>query len=186
MIDTSTYKGLVHKVAKRYKNCGIEYEELVGMGFVGLQIAAHKHDPKRGALGTIAPFYIKNEICTAIRKNKVYFNTYAGATAMDVGTGCHIESEVPVELSDYEKENISTPEYASPESLTFSKLDGKKVKSAVDKLKDNRKRVILQIYFNAGLASKRSEIAREMGISRQRVAEIEQQALRDLKQLLGL
>ncbi len=186
MINIATYTGLVHKVARRYTGMGIEYEELIGMGLVGLQEAAVKHNSAKGALGTIAPYYIKAQITNAIRKNKVYFNTYAQGLAMDIDTGRYYESDLPVDLSDNDRESITTPDYESPENLAFNQIDGEKVKSAVDRLSDRRKQVILERYFNEGLAKSRHTVAKEMGISHQRVAEIEKTALRDLRKILGI
>lgn len=186
MIDTSTYRNLVHKTIQPYRNKGIDYEELYGIGIVGLQEAAVKHDPTRGALGTIAPLYIRSNVRDALLKNKVYFNTYARATNIDIDSGTYLDTGLPASLSPTERSSLSTPEEQSPENIVLALLDGEKVKTAVDKLKDTRKYVILERYFNEGLASQRTTIAKAMGISQQRVAEIEQQALRDLKQLLGL
>jgi RNA polymerase nonessential primary-like sigma factor len=59
---------LVYFVASRYKWCGIEFEELVQIGFIGLIKSANKFDPYRGtAFSTYAIPCIESEIKNEIR-----------------------------------------------------------------------------------------------------------------------
>ena len=63
--------GLVVSLAKKFcpKNKN-EYEEYVQAGRIGLWNAIKKHDPSRGALSTIAWYYIRWEIIRFIESRK--------------------------------------------------------------------------------------------------------------------
>ena len=59
---------LVHKVAKRYQGYGLEYEDLVQEGNIGLMRAVDKFDPTRGfKFSTMAWWWIQQAITRAIQ-----------------------------------------------------------------------------------------------------------------------
>jgi len=58
---------LVIKMAKDYANLGVEVEDLVNEGNMGLMVAAEKFDPNRGAkFSTYASFWIRQKILRAL------------------------------------------------------------------------------------------------------------------------
>lgn len=60
---------LVHKIAQRYKLRGIEYDELVCIGNIGLIRAAEKYLPNRGRFSTYATFWVRQSILSSISKS---------------------------------------------------------------------------------------------------------------------
>ena len=55
--------GLVVSLAQSFKpRCSLELDEYIQSGRIGLWKAINKHDPKKGALSTIAWYYIRWEI----------------------------------------------------------------------------------------------------------------------------
>lgn len=58
---------LVIKIAKDYSNLGVEVEDLVNEGNMGLMVAAEKFDPNRGAkFSTYASFWVRQKILRAL------------------------------------------------------------------------------------------------------------------------
>ena len=58
---------LVIKMAKDYANLGVEVDDLVNEGNMGLMVAAEKFDPNRGAkFSTYASFWIRQKILRAL------------------------------------------------------------------------------------------------------------------------
>lgn len=61
--------GLVHAVARRYEGQGLDYDELVQEGAIGLLRALERYDPERGAkLSTYATHIIRGKIVRALRE----------------------------------------------------------------------------------------------------------------------
>ena len=62
---------LVFKFAEKYRNRGLDIEDLHQEGMRGLIDAAIQHDPKRGAFTTCAYVWIKRAFIRATRENKM-------------------------------------------------------------------------------------------------------------------
>jgi len=61
---------LVIKIAKQYKNLGLLYEDLIGLGNIGLVYASNKFDPNLGfEFSTYASDCIRGEICRGLDYN---------------------------------------------------------------------------------------------------------------------
>lgn len=60
---------LVHLVCKKYRNSGIEYDELYSIGCVGLVEACKRYDATRSALSTYAMAMINGHILRYLRDN---------------------------------------------------------------------------------------------------------------------
>lgn len=58
---------LVAKIAREHQHGGIEYDDLVSEGLIGLVIAARRFDPARGSFCTYSSFWIKQ------RMNRFYY-----------------------------------------------------------------------------------------------------------------
>lgn len=60
---------LAYKVAQEFGSCGIEFEDLISICFVGLVKAAYRYDPDSGnAFSTFAFPVIRNEVRAELRK----------------------------------------------------------------------------------------------------------------------
>ena len=94
---------LVIKIAKEFRNVGLDYEDLISEGNIGLTTAIDKYDLEKGAkLSYYASFWIKQNIRRAI-SNK-------GRTIrLPVGL---IESKLKVQkyIEQYEKNNGKKPD----------------------------------------------------------------------------
>lgn len=61
---------IAYKVAYKYQNCGIEFDELEQLCLLGLWKAIITYRKESSALSTYAYSVIRNEICMYLRKNK--------------------------------------------------------------------------------------------------------------------
>jgi RNA polymerase primary sigma factor len=66
---------LVISIAKNYRNCGIPFEDLISIGNLGLYNAIDNFDESKNCeFTTYAPFWIKEKILKALKKQKINFN----------------------------------------------------------------------------------------------------------------
>ncbi|RZT00927.1 sigma-70 family RNA polymerase sigma factor [Cuneatibacter caecimuris] len=71
MIRAEEHLGLANMVAHRFKNTGIEYEELQGTAYLGLVIASQSFDNRKGIqFSSYACPVIQNEILMYLRREK--------------------------------------------------------------------------------------------------------------------
>ena len=61
---------LAYFVAARFQNCGIEYEDLVSICFLGLIKAADTYNPERSKFSSYAYRVMENEVLQEIRRVK--------------------------------------------------------------------------------------------------------------------
>ena len=66
---------LAYWTASKYKNCGIELEELQGVALMGLVEAADKYIPAKSSFSTFAVRVISNEIMERLRRERKYLGT---------------------------------------------------------------------------------------------------------------
>src|SRR6478752_112638 len=64
-----SYLPLAYKIAGRYRDKGVNIEELRSAGVTGLVLASRKFNPHRGAFGSYAEYWIKGEITALLKSN---------------------------------------------------------------------------------------------------------------------
>jgi RNA polymerase sporulation-specific sigma factor len=166
---------LVAHVSKKYQATGIEIDDLIGIGTIGLIKAVNTFNHKRGTqLATYAARCIENEILMAIRfmkkrKNEVLLQDPIGTD----GEGNQIS------LMD---KLGSDPDELVNEVETRIRL--KKLVEYMRDTLDRRERAVLVERY--GLCNRpprtQREIARDLGISRSYVSRIEKKAIQKLGQ----
>lgn len=67
MVDAAEHIGLVKKIANKYKNPVLEFDDLVGYGMIGLVRASQLFDSSKGKFSTYAGKWIDGCIKTALR-----------------------------------------------------------------------------------------------------------------------
>lgn len=154
---------LVMYYAGRLAGRGVETGDLVQVGAIALIGAVEKHDPSRGALGMFAGLCIRSAMRGAI------------ARARDEGSGTGGLDEVGMDLPD--------PRAVGPlEALCEADL----VRGAVSRLAGGQRAVVeLRHGLDGGGSRTQSEVADLLGVTRQRVGQVEGQALGKLRALLG-
>lgn len=169
---------LVVSLAKRHAKSGIPLHELIAEGNVGLIKAVERFDPKRGTrFSTYAAYWIRQAIQLAVQRLK---------------RGAHAKAEVKEE-----SEEITPPRgrtvsldalFALADSdsnveLEQSRVDLERVRQVIDQL-GGREAEILRLRY--GLTPKSTpltldEIGKKLGITRERVRQIEERAIRKLQ-----
>jgi len=145
------YLPLVKSIAFRYKG-RVSFEDLVQEGFLGLLEAEKRFDSsKKAKFSTYAFYWIKKKILEAIRKEK-------------------IQSLDSVELNEEILENpIIEKTYESKDSGIFS----------LNKNLSSLEQKIFRLHFQQEKSL--SQIAKELGIRRERVRQTKQLLLRKIK-----
>lgn len=60
--DPLDHQGLVAKVSQRYRGCGLDMEDLIRAGNIGLLLACEDYDPKKGPFSSYASWKIRQAI----------------------------------------------------------------------------------------------------------------------------
>jgi RNA polymerase primary sigma factor len=205
---TSEASYLVRMVARRYASSGVALEDLVAAGNVGLVVAAHKFDARRGVqFATYAAWWVRKEIVEAIGKERLLIRIPRHASelrrhVLDDGAAGFSARQIrraeqtffPVvslnESRDDDgptlEERIADPGALLPmESVEFEDATSSMAR-ALAALRP-RERAVVELRYGLGVAEPMTllEVAARLGLSRERIRQIQADALRRLRRLLG-
>ncbi|WP_400163206.1 RNA polymerase sporulation sigma factor SigE [Brevibacillus sp. TJ4] len=164
---------LVVYIARKFENTGINIEDLVSIGTIGLIKAVNTFDPEKNIkLATYASRCIENEILMYLRRNN------------------KIRSEVsfdePLNI-DWDGNELLLSDVLGTENDTIYKniedqVDRKLLKKALDKLSD-RERIIMELRFGlAGEEEKtQKDVADLLGISQSYISRLEKRIIKRLR-----
>jgi len=145
------YLPLIKSIASRYKGM-VAFEDLVQEGFLGLFEAEERFDSSRGAkFSTYAFYWVKRKILEAIQKEKIQSLN-----------SVELKEEIlvnPIIEETYESVDLDV----SPLTKNFSSLEQK----------------IFKLHFQQEKTL--SQIAKELGIRREKVRQTKQLLLRKIK-----
>jgi len=168
---------LVAHIARKYAGSGIDQDDLVSIGSIGLIKAVRSYRPETGRLATFASRCIENEILMALRSNKktkgdVSFN-------MPIGTDREGNEIMLVDV-------LGTDENVVPDAAALHIEAGRAVRALREVLDPRERTVVLMRYGLAdGMQHSQHEIAALLGISRSYVSRIEKKALEKMKNRLN-
>lgn len=164
---------LVAHVVKKYKTVGIDQEDLISIGTIGLIKAVSTFDNTKGIrLATYAAKCIDNEVLMTIRSDKKLKKEVS--LQGPLGTDKEGNNIYLIDIIKYEGEEI------------VGRLDKEEKIKALDEILDKtlQKREKLIIEMRYGIRNKehktQREIAKLLGISRSYVSRIEKKALKKL------
>ncbi|GED30633.1 MULTISPECIES: RNA polymerase sporulation sigma factor SigE [Brevibacillus] len=164
---------LVVYIARKFENTGINIEDLVSIGTIGLIKAVNTFDPDKNIkLATYASRCIENEILMYLRRNN------------------KIRSEVsfdePLNI-DWDGNELLLSDVLGTENDTIYKniedqVDRKLLKKALDKLSE-RERIIMELRFGlAGEEEKtQKDVADLLGISQSYISRLEKRIIKRLR-----
>jgi RNA polymerase primary sigma factor len=205
---TSEASYLVRMLARRYAASGVAFEDLVAAGNVGLVMAAHKFDPRKGTqFSAYAVWWVRREIVEAIGRERflirapryaielrrrVLEDGHAGLSARQVRRA--EQTFVPVVSLDAARgddgwtlaERISDPRALLPvESVEFDNAKSS-MGRALATLRP-RARAVVELRYGIGVEEPLTlnEIAARLGLSRERIRQIQVEALGRLRKALG-
>ncbi|SMC09284.1 sigma-70 family RNA polymerase sigma factor [Nitratiruptor tergarcus] len=188
---------LVKKVASKIffklpRDAGIEFDELVNTGIIGLIKAIDKFDESKAQFSTYAYIKIRGEILDYLRslhimprsmrekikKEKeegkdIPLSNLAIMISMDkaIGSGDDSMRLIDVMISDD----------IGPEDQAISSQVGDLIAMAMEQLSEKEKRTLQMFFFEE---REPKEIAQTLGISQSRVSQIKTQAIKKLKTIL--
>jgi RNA polymerase sporulation-specific sigma factor len=164
---------LVVYIARKFENTGINIEDLVSIGTIGLIKAVNTFDPeKKIKLATYASRCIENEILMFLRRNS------------------KIKSEVsfdePLNI-DWDGNELLLSDVLGTENDTIyrnieDQVDRKLLYKALDKLSD-RERIIMELRFglNGEEEKTQKDVADMLGISQSYISRLEKRIIKRLR-----
>ena len=166
---------LVVFLAKKYENTGVDLEDLVSIGTIGLikGVSTYKND-KNIKLATYASRCIDNEILMFLRKNKrrkgeVSFEDNLSYDAE--GNELHLEDILGTE-ADIVTKNIE------------NKTERKILYEEISKLKGRDKEIMILRYGLGGCKEMtQKDVAKKLGISQSYISRIEKKVIKKLQTL---
>lgn len=164
---------LVVYIAKKFENTGINIEDLVSIGTIGLIKAVNTFEPKKNIkLATYASRCIENEILMYLRRNLKY--------------RVEVSLDEPLNV-DWDGNELLLSDVLGTESdMIYKKIEGEVEKTllwqAMHKL-SAREKTIIQLRFGLGENSEKTqkEVADLLGISQSYISRLEKRILKRLQ-----
>ena len=169
---------LVAHIAKKYQGSGLDADDMVSIGAIGLMKAVSSFRPEAGKLTTYASRCIENEILMQLRAGR----KTRGTVQLDDPIGMDKEGN-EVRLTDLlgtDKNEVSDAAETAIESARALRL-------LQTPLLDARERRVVEMRYGlrGGAPLPQREVARALGLSRSYISRIEKKALEKLRQALG-
>lgn len=164
---------LVVYIAKKFENTGINIEDLVSIGTIGLIKAVNTFEPKKNIkLATYASRCIENEILMYLRRN--------------LKNRVEVSLDEPLNV-DWDGNELLLSDVLGTESdMIYKKIEGEVEKSllwqAMHKL-SAREKTIIQLRFGLGDMGEKTqkEVADILGISQSYISRLEKRILKRLQ-----
>ena len=164
---------LVVYIAKRFENTGINIEDLISIGTIGLIKGISTFKPDRGVrLATYASRCIENEILMHFRQQRKLQGEVSLSDSLDAeDEGGSLSLMDVIRVDDNMLEDLS------------AKDAGRAVRASVEECLDDREKLVITLRYgltgDAPLTQR--EIAQQCGISRSYISRIEKKALEKLR-----
>lgn len=176
----------VVSLAHQYRNRGLEEDDLISEGNIGMMYAAQRFDGKKGVRFVVfAAPYIRKAMEEAIKEQSTLYklpknekNKYEKIRSRALS----IDQPVPVgSNNNFTLQHILENENAKQtDDLLNQDILSNEIQKGLDVLDEREKRIITYIYGLTGSHYTMAEIAEEMGLKRERVRQIRDKALRKL------
>ncbi len=164
---------LVVYIAKKFENTGINIEDLVSIGTIGLIKAVNTFEPKKNIkLATYASRCIENEILMYLRRN--------------IKNRVEISLDEPLNVDWDGNELLLSDVLGTENDMIYKQIEGEVEKSllwkAMHKL-NNREKTIIQLRFGLadGDEKTQKEVADILGISQSYISRLEKRILKGLQ-----
>ncbi len=168
---------LAAHIAKKYTNSGIDSDDLISIGAIGLIKAVRSYKPESGRLATYASRCIENEILMALRSSK----KLRSEISLNDPIGSDPEGN-EITLIDI----LGTDPDLVPDEVAL-KIESGRAMKLISQILDKRERTVILLRYGLidGIAHPQHEVARRLGISRSYVSRIEKKAIQKLRERLG-
>lgn len=164
---------LVVYIARKFENTGINIDDLVSIGTIGLIKAVNTFDPHKNIkLATYASKCIENEILMFLRRN----NKIKAEVSFDEPLNIDWDGNELL-LSDV----LGTENDLIQKSLE-EEVDKKLLYQAMDKLNEREKKIMeLRFGLKDGREQTQKEVAEHLGISQSYISRLEKRIIKRLK-----
>ena len=164
--------GYVVTLARQYKSEILSTDDLVSEGAIGLMKAAEKYDASKGKpFVTFAAPYIRRAIEKAISRLTTDIDTRSTDESLPIGSRNNFTLLNVLEDKSAMKADATVEESTLTDDLL----------KCLDVLNEREQRVINLYYGNGYERQTMAEIAETMGLKRERVRQVRDQALRKLR-----
>ncbi len=188
---------LVKKVASKIffklpKDSGIEFDELVNTGIIGLIKAIDKFDSKKAQFSTYAYIKIRGEILDYLRSLHIIPRSMREKIKKEKEQGKDIPLSNLAIMISMEKAlsneegsarliDIMVSDDIGPEDSAITSQLNEKIAQAMEQLNEKERRTLQMFFFEE---REPKEIASTLNVSQSRVSQIKSQAISKLKKLL--
>lgn len=164
---------LVVYIARKFENTGVNIEDLISIGTIGLIKAVNTFNPDKNIkLATYASKCIENEILMYLRRNNK--------------VKAEISFDEPLNV-DWDGNELLLSDILGTESDTISKcleeeVDRELLNEAINKLSGREKKIVeLRYGLNNGKEKTQKEVADMLGISQSYISRLEKRIIKRLK-----
>jgi RNA polymerase sigma factor (sigma-70 family) len=183
-VKVENYIPLAYKIAGRYTGKGICIEDLRSASHIGLVRAAKYYDPSRGSFATVVHLTVRSEITNEFEKmsSKINLNNIK---SYDIGIGDDRLTEL---------ETVDNGSHRVMEDILEHNDFMKKVLDALPQLQQRESYILKRRYLiglieehrkSTGLYCTHQKLAEELGITHQRVQQLEARAFKKLREIIG-
>lgn len=167
---------LVAHIAKKYAQSGVDQDDLISVGSLGLIKAVQTFRPEAGRLTAYASRCIENEILMFFRANRKNRNVVL------LGDGLGPDKDG----SDTPLDKLLGTEADLVDSCAETAILSRQVLGLMGKVLDDRERRVLRLRYGLydGEPWPQRRVAEQLGISRSYVSRIEKRALEKLRRAL--
>lgn len=178
---------LVLKVANDYKWFGMDFEDIVSSGTIGLLKAIDKFDPEKGGFSACASIYINKYIRMALDSYRgIHTKRYDRMTREERSSLVMESLNEKVGDGDTEFADSLASDEVSPSEAVEKASSIDAVRDAIDNALDSREQYVVRARYgldgNEVLTLR--EIAEKLGMTHERVRQIEVSALTKLRERL--
>lgn len=167
---------LVVFLARRFENTGVNLEDLISIGTIGLIKGITTFDPGKGArLATYAARCVENEILMYFRAGRKSAQDVSLSDYIDTGT-----DGAPLALQDVVSEDTDLMEQVAGKESVCN------LRRAMDSCLTEQEQLVIRLRYGLGTEEplRQREVADRTGISRSYVSRIEKRALGKLRAAL--
>lgn len=154
--------GLAYMMAHRYKNSGLEFDDLVGICFLGLAKAATVYDREKSKFATFSTVVMKNEVLKELQK---------------------LQKEQAHSYDEENAEGVSKLGFLTDRKEWFEELMVKEVYHSGVKNLTEKERFIVESILIDGL--NQSEVAHKLKISQSYTSRVYRAALIKMQKSIG-
>lgn len=176
-------QGFVVSIATQYKRRGLEMDDLIAEGNIGMFKAAKKFNPDMGKnFVTFAAPYIRDEIERAIEQFSGLYRVPRDVKdpSLEKNRSRALSIDAPVGGSNELSLGRVIPDTAAPDPEKELQKDIlKKDLETIVRSLEPREQHVIQRFYGVGVEPRNmAEIAQEMGLKRERVRQIRDRAVR--------